>query len=124
MFISYLLTRLLTYSLIHLGIRESLLPGIDIRCFFLSEPRDHLYRYIDSRCETMLQNGTHSLTHTYLLTHSVTYSLVSRVIGRSDVIAAVRQAASRHEHSEVHRVSADDPVFVSSPTRARGLQGV
>ena len=91
--LTYSLTHSRAHSLTHSGIRESLLPGIDIRCFFLSEPRDHLYRYIDSRCETMLQNGTNSLTHS--LTHSLTKSLklthsLIRIVGGSDVITPIR----------------------------------
>ena len=39
------------------GKRQLILPGIDVRCFFLSEERDELYHYIDTRCEAMLKVG-------------------------------------------------------------------
>ena len=39
------------------GKRQLILPGIDVRCFFLSEERDELYHYIDTRCEAMLKAG-------------------------------------------------------------------
>ena len=39
------------------GKRQVILPGIDVRCFFLSEERDELYHYIDTRCEAMLKAG-------------------------------------------------------------------
>lgn len=31
--------------------------GYDFRCWFLHRPREHLYKMIDVRCETMLANG-------------------------------------------------------------------
>ena len=44
-------------SVIVTGRREKVLAGIDVRCFFLSEDREELYRYIDTRCESMLKAG-------------------------------------------------------------------
>jgi tRNA dimethylallyltransferase len=39
------------------GERENMLIGLDLRCFFLSEEREQLYRCIDSRCQDMLSAG-------------------------------------------------------------------
>lgn len=39
------------------GQRTPLLSHLDLRCFFLSEDREQLYRCIDMRCEDMLRMG-------------------------------------------------------------------
>jgi tRNA A37 N6-isopentenylltransferase MiaA len=39
------------------GKRTPVLPGLDIRGFFVSEDREQLYHYIDTRCESMLKAG-------------------------------------------------------------------
>ena len=39
------------------GERTAGLPGLDVRCFFMNEQRDDLYRTIDTRCEGMLEAG-------------------------------------------------------------------
>ena len=55
--LSLLLLSPLSLPLPLLGERTIVLPGLDLRCFFLSEERDELYHCIDSRCEDMLFNG-------------------------------------------------------------------
>ena len=53
----FLFRYLSSLPLLLLGERTIVLPGLDLRCFFLSEERDELYHCIDSRCEDMLFNG-------------------------------------------------------------------
>ncbi len=58
------------------GARTPVLPGLDVRCFFMSEDRDELYRTIDSRCEAMLHAGllqevTNLVLHEHLLPNTV-----------------------------------------------------
>jgi len=58
----YLEVALATRNLAAAGVdpapkRTLALPGLDVRCFFMSEERDELYRTIDMRCEDMVQMG-------------------------------------------------------------------
>lgn len=39
------------------GVRTPVLSGLDVRCFFVGEEREDLYRTIDDRCEDMLRGG-------------------------------------------------------------------
>jgi tRNA A37 N6-isopentenylltransferase MiaA len=64
------------------GRREMVLPGIDIRCFFLSEEKDQLYHYIDTRCEMMLKAGLFQEISQLLINKALTpEALVARAIG-------------------------------------------
>jgi tRNA dimethylallyltransferase len=69
------------------GKRTSVLPGVDIRGFFVSEDREQLYHYIDTRCESMLKAGlfqevTHLLTNDFLTPDSI----AARAIGYRQTI--------------------------------------
>ena len=44
-------------SIMQKGCRVGNFPDLDLRCYFLSEDREQLYRMIDYRCEAMLQAG-------------------------------------------------------------------
>eukprot|EP01038_Epipyxis_sp_PR26KG_P008514 gene8514-11509_t len=39
------------------GKRQQLLEGLDLRCFFLTDDREYIYRTIDKRCLKMLEDG-------------------------------------------------------------------
>lgn len=54
------------------GGRQAVLPDLDARCFFLSESRESLYRYIDSRCQDMLRGGLIEEVANLLLTERLT----------------------------------------------------
>jgi tRNA dimethylallyltransferase len=64
------------------GDREPALPGIDIRAFFVSEDREHLYRWIDSRCEAMINSGLfEEVTDVLLGGKLLPDSIASKAIG-------------------------------------------
>ena len=69
------------------GKRQMVLPGIDVRCFFLSEERSELYHYIDTRCETMLKAGLFEEVTRLLLNDALTPdSVAAKAIGYRQTI--------------------------------------
>ena len=67
--------------------RTSTLSDLDVRCFFLSEDREELYRIIDTRCLDMLERGLFEETATLILDkHMVPDSMVARAIGYRQAI--------------------------------------
>jgi len=74
-------------ELIVTGDRVSVLPGIDIRAFFVSEDREHLYRWIDSRCESMITAGLfEEVTDILLRGKLLPDSIASKAIGYRQTI--------------------------------------
>lgn len=74
-------------ELIVTGDRVSVLPGIDIRAFFVSEDREHLYRWIDSRCEAMINAGLfEEVTDILLRGRLLPDSIASKAIGYRQTI--------------------------------------
>lgn len=72
------------------GRRNLALPGIDIRCFFLSEEKDQLYHYIDTRCEVMLKDGLFEEVSQLLINKSLTpETLVAKAIGYRSALANI-----------------------------------
>lgn len=69
------------------GIRNSVLDDYDVRCFFLSEDRESLYRCIDLRCEAMIHAGLFDEVKSLILTNTLTpQTLTSRAIGYRQTI--------------------------------------
>lgn len=67
--------------------RNSTLTGLDVRCFFLSEEREELYRIIDTRCLDMLDRGLFEETTSLILDkHLEPDSMVARAIGYRQAI--------------------------------------
>jgi hypothetical protein len=58
-----------------------------IRCFFLSEERDELYHYIDTRCEAMLKAGLfEEVTQLLIQNYMSPDSVAARAIGYRQTI--------------------------------------
>lgn len=69
------------------GERSKALEGLDLRCFFLSETREQLYRTIDARCEDMLRGGLVQEVASLLLQERLTPAAVpARAIGYRQTI--------------------------------------
>ena len=69
------------------GERVKLLSELDVRCFFLSESREQLYRCIDSRCQEMLKTGLVNEVANLLLEERLTPAAVpARAIGYRQTI--------------------------------------
>jgi len=69
------------------GERVKLLSELDVRCFFLSESREQLYRCIDSRCQEMLKTGLVKEVANLLLEERLTPNAVpARAIGYRQTI--------------------------------------
>eukprot|EP00605_Chrysophyceae_sp_TOSAG23-4_P002924 GSChrysophyteH1.ASY1.ANO1.3219.1 assembled CDS len=87
--------------------RVEALPGLDVRCYFLSEDREQLYRTIDSRCHAMIDGGliqeTASLLENGILTPETPSS---KAIGYRQTIELLRQISS-HEHGDDGRRAFD-----------------
>jgi len=67
--------------------RTSTLSDLDVRCFFLSEDREELYRIIDTRCLDMLEKGLFEETTALILNKQmIPDSMVARAIGYRQAI--------------------------------------
>jgi tRNA dimethylallyltransferase len=69
------------------GTRKKMLNDLDLRCFFICEEREQLYRTIDQRCDDMLQAGLFGEVAELLLKDQLTTdSMGAKAIGYRQTI--------------------------------------
>ena len=85
------------------NVRVPNLPGLDLRCFFLSEDREQLYRCIDARCEQMLHMGLVQEVAELVKSETLTPATsVSKAIGYRQTIDYMAKRIAMQEQQRVH----------------------
>lgn len=86
------------------GGRISNFPDLDLRCYFLSEDREQLYRMIDFRCEAMLKAGLIDEVSSLIQAgHLTPHCTAAKAIGYRQTIEYLGQSMLQEsDDSDVH----------------------